>query len=60
MIDQEQDIVDARDVDFLWCSNKMLREKLKETEQKLKDTQKSGEICFGITKNKSYIYIKFI
>lgn len=46
MIDQEQEIVDARDVDFLWCSNKMLREKLKETEQKLKDTQKKWRDLF--------------
>ena len=28
MIDQEQEIVDARDVDFLWCSNKELRKQL--------------------------------
>ena len=59
MIDQEQEIVDAKDVDFLWCSNKELRKQLFLTQQKLKRQKKSGEIYSG-KQNKSYIYIKFI
>jgi len=50
MIDQEQEIVDARDVDFLWCSNKELRKQLFLTQQKLKETEKKWRDLFWKTK----------
>ena len=59
MINQEDEIVDARDPNFLFLSNQELSKQLFLTQQKLKETEKKWRVLFW-EKNKSYIYIKII
>ena len=50
MINQEDEIVDARDPNFLFQSNQELRKQLFLTQQKLKETEKKWRDLFWSSK----------